>query len=713
MKNFPYTHSLILLILLSIATRVGAQEYLRVYASEPKVLASNVTGGTLITETFNSFTVPNSNWAPLPAGTLSTLGTYFQTQGQSYIKADDQYGSNAGNYMAIKVGGKVTLKFSNPVNYYGFAWSAGDGDNTIKIIRNNQVIGTFSTADVIAQLPNNPLHTVQAINGNLYPTSQYYGKPITGQNASEPYAYLHFLASAGLAFDAIELSMGAGGEFENDNHSILNGGLPILQGDWVELISILTPTAFDDNGSGMPHNPVTVDVLANDQKGDANLIPGSVQIHGTASAGAPLTVPGEGVWTVNGVTGAITFTPEIGFLGSPTPIQYSVKDLNGFRSNLATVTITYPVGPTAHDDVAATDFNVPVDIAVLGNDVQGSTALNPASITFVPATIPNAATTGVFTVNPLTGVVTFTPAAGFTGIATVDYQVCDMNALCDIATITVNVVNGLLNLYPALGSGTLAFEDLWPAKGDYDFNDMVIDYQFEIITNLSNMLREVKGTFTLKAFGAGFENGFGFQLANGIDPADVTVTGTALTESIISLNASGTESGQTRPTIIIFDNAFKQMQHPGMGIGVNTTPGAPYVAPVTFDIKMVFKPNTYHFADLDIANFNPFIIVNKVRSHEVHLPGYEPTDLMNVSLFGQDDDRSDPGNGKYFVTAENLPWAINIYESFDYPVEKQDILGVHLKFAEWATSGGVLFPDWYKNLPGYRNQLLIYQIPQP
>jgi LruC domain-containing protein len=63
------------------------------------------------------------------------------------------------------------------------------------------------------------------------------------------------------------------------------------------------------------------------------------------------------------------------------------------------------------------------------------------------------------------------------------------------------------------------------------------------------------------------------------------------------------------------------------------------------------------------------------------------------------------------VTVENLPWAINIYESFDYPIEKQDILWVHLKFAEWAMSGGVQFPDWYKNLQGYRNNSLIYQVP--
>ncbi len=30
-------------------------------------------------------------------------------------------------------------------------------------------------------------------------------------------------------------------------------------------------------------------------------------------------------------------------------------------------------------------------------------------------------------------------------------------------------------------TGTLAYEDLWPGKGDYDFNDLVVDYDFDIV----------------------------------------------------------------------------------------------------------------------------------------------------------------------------------------------------------------------------------------
>jgi LruC domain-containing protein len=267
------------------------------------------------------------------------------------------------------------------------------------------------------------------------------------------------------------------------------------------------------------------------------------------------------------------------------------------------------------------------------------------------------------------------------------------------------------NFYPATGYGTLAFEDLWPAKGDYDFNDLVIDYQFEIVTNTSNLVESVTGTFIIQAFGASYENGFGFQLSENIDQDDIEVSGYSFTEDYISLTDKGIEAGQSRPTIIVFDNAYGQMTHPGVGIGVNTETNAPYVEPVTLVIEISFKPNTYSYNDLDISNFNPFLIVDKQRGVEVHLPHYPPTDLVDVNRFGEWDDDSNPAMGRYYVSENELPWAIHIYERFDYPIEKQQIVLAHLKFADWAISGGQAFPDWYKDLNGYRNNSLIYQIP--
>lgn len=257
-------------------------------------------------------------------------------------------------------------------------------------------------------------------------------------------------------------------------------------------------------------------------------------------------------------------------------------------------------------------------------------------------------------------------------------------------------------------TGSLAYEDLWPSKGDYDFNDLVVEYSIKTVTNSNNKVIDIIAGFTVKAFGAGYKNGFGFQLPNAINQSHLSVTGMQISGNIVSLGANGLENAQSKPTFIAFDNNYSIMQHPGSGIGVNTTSGSPYVTPVTVTLSISVQPNTYTIAEMGINSFNPFIFVNQVRSHEVHLPNYAPTSLMNNSLFGTFEDASNPGTGKYYVTSSNIPWAIHIPESFAYPKEKTDIIFTHLKFAEWAESNGSLYPDWYLNLPGYRNTSNLY-----
>jgi hypothetical protein len=54
------------------------------------------------------------------------------------------------------------------------------------------------------------------------------------------------------------------------------------------------------------------------------------------------------------------------------------------------------------------------------------------------------------------------------------------------------------NYYPSQSFfGSLAFEDLWPSRGDYDFNDLVIDYQFKEILNANNEVVQVDAALVL------------------------------------------------------------------------------------------------------------------------------------------------------------------------------------------------------------------------
>lgn len=263
------------------------------------------------------------------------------------------------------------------------------------------------------------------------------------------------------------------------------------------------------------------------------------------------------------------------------------------------------------------------------------------------------------------------------------------------------------NYYPSEESfGTLAFEDLWPGKGDYDFNDMVIDYNFNQITNGNNQVVEIKSSFTLRAIGASFKNGFGFQLP--LLPEDIqSVTGQILTEGLITLNPNSTEAGQSNAVIIAFDNGFKVLPHPGGGTGINTVPTATYVEPQTITIDIVLAaPKS--LSQVGLPPYNPFIFTNQQRGQEIHLPDRPPTDLADISIFGTSQDNSIPGQNRYYKTSNNLPWAIHVIDSFIYPVEKQSVTRGHLRLSNWAESSGQNFSDWYKDMSGYRNSDYLY-----
>lgn len=256
--------------------------------------------------------------------------------------------------------------------------------------------------------------------------------------------------------------------------------------------------------------------------------------------------------------------------------------------------------------------------------------------------------------------------------------------------------------------GTLAFEDLWPGKGDYDLNDLVVEYGFDITKDNSEFIEHIQASFEIRAFGAGLHNGFGFSLP-GVDPEDIlSVTGYEIASgSIYNILPNGVEQGQRDATFIVFDDPFRLMPHPGQGIGVNTETWAPYVTPVTIVLEIEFAHHAVTFSQLNIGKFNPFLITNQNRETEVHLPNYWPTDLINAYYFGTYADDTNPPT-KFYLTEDNLPWAINIPDKFDYPIEKKPIIWAYYHFAEWAQSNGEQYSDWYKDLHGYRYENAIY-----
>lgn len=234
------------------------------------------------------------------------------------------------------------------------------------------------------------------------------------------------------------------------------------------------------------------------------------------------------------------------------------------------------------------------------------------------------------------------------------------------------------------GKTTVAFEDLWPFKnGSFDFNDLVIDANYNHITNAANQVASMEYKVHLRTMGASYRNGYGIQWP--FDPSRIeSISGTNLTRSYIHQLPNGTESGQSKAVMVIFDDAFDNIDR-------------------EFDlyVKMAVPVD---FSQINREGLNPFLIVDGERTREIHLMNKPPTDKINNDYFGMSVDASKPEEGIYYKSNSNLPWGISISHDYTPPKEGVAIHKAYLKFNNWLISDGNEDKDWYENRSGYRNE---------
>lgn len=236
--------------------------------------------------------------------------------------------------------------------------------------------------------------------------------------------------------------------------------------------------------------------------------------------------------------------------------------------------------------------------------------------------------------------------------------------------------------------GTLAFEDLWPSKGDYDMNDVVVKYSTTFTVNKDNGLVAIKDVFTPLHRGGQVKSAFGYELdmpathiksvkiENGSSSADVT---------------DGLETKQDKAVIMLFDD-----------IESAVTKGA---ITVTIELDGNVSMNTETRKSL----YNPFICVSdngfvagEIRK-EVHLTNYRPTSLaQKLNLFGHYDDTSsvdkdgNPVGPNYYSTSELYPFAIDLpITDYRIPTEMVKMGTFYPQFSGWVESNGEKYKDWY------------------
>lgn len=231
-------------------------------------------------------------------------------------------------------------------------------------------------------------------------------------------------------------------------------------------------------------------------------------------------------------------------------------------------------------------------------------------------------------------------------------------------------------------SGIYAFEDLWPKAGDYDMNDVLVQYTYQKTFNVYNEI--LKEAFIFKPLvstsQAVYNNGLAFRMKD---------AGSVVTEDAVKSNSSeeftpATLKHESGNVILLTE-------------GVKTNPTAQYKVSVNYQKGQKLKETA-----IDAFIYRPS--TNNTRL-EVHCPMERPTDQVNVSLFGQEDDRSEPDKGIYYVSDKNNVYPFAFYLSnatekdiaplLDPNNEKTPISDLYPKFIDWAKNNGTN-TDWYK-----------------
>ena len=234
-------------------------------------------------------------------------------------------------------------------------------------------------------------------------------------------------------------------------------------------------------------------------------------------------------------------------------------------------------------------------------------------------------------------------------------------------------------------NGVYAFEDLWPAKGDYDLNDAVVDYQHDYVWSAPNVgsdYKICKEIFNLTTYQnyVTLTSGLALTLETKKTPSEIKMRKIAK-GSTVEKEVSFTQDGN----VYYLTNDFK---------GELGT---------TYILELIY--NTPLNSDAELAKIKPFIYRSEGdKNWEVHIPMEAPTAKMNTSYFGTEDDCSDPSKKLYFVREGNYPFAfylaganISVFEEtiLKRSNESKRIDELFPGFLEWSTSGGKTNQNWY------------------
>jgi len=273
---------------------------------------------------------------------------------------------------------------------------------------------------------------------------------------------------------------------------------------------------------------------------------------------------------------------------------------------------------------------------------------------------------------------------------------------------------------------TMMYEDNWPVKGDYDFNDLVVE-TWGVLRYQYDYLRWIELNVKVIAAGATYDNGFNIIFESDAFPdEDDNITfsiwdsdGNQLpltSEQILSTygtNVNFLESPDPNQIQFKFFSHIFDVMPPPLGcLCTNTNEDHPWVEPITIKIRIDYgtvNPPWYDPGNpcFNLNAFNPFININGDIGHEIHLPGeFLSGEFNQQALFGTGDDNTPPDGmssplyeSDAFTTIEGYSWALKLEGRLEYPTEKSDVILAYPRLGEYFDGTLGIFENWWQPHP--------------
>jgi LruC domain-containing protein len=240
--------------------------------------------------------------------------------------------------------------------------------------------------------------------------------------------------------------------------------------------------------------------------------------------------------------------------------------------------------------------------------------------------------------------------------------------------------------YPSQSEFYLAaYEDLFPIRGDYDFNDLVVGYRVYVNLDQDGMMTSIGGEGYLVARGADYNHDWHLRIplpasASGSGQLSVFLpdSQTPDTQTAISVNSGKLD-------VLAFESVRTRWAD-GSNKFVNTPSDQSLIHGHRFSFEVMLDA-VLDLAQLGEPPFDPYLYVYNTE-YEIHLADFPP--VLPYSRNNQDGETS-------FRDANGYPFAMILPEDWRIPVEEVDLGAAYPQFLNFVTSGGNSNVDWYRN----------------